>query len=87
MSSTTKPTQKEIHSLYRSYLRIVREWPVDKIRLHRGMKQKLAKRVEETFRHGQETIDLEVQRKELEALEALLDNTFKNKVQHIKKII
>lgn len=78
----TKPTRQEIHSLYRSYIRIVREWPDDKVRPNRGMKQILAKRVEEQFRapHAQESLDLEAARKELEALECLLDNTFKDKV-------
>lgn len=75
------PTRQEIHSLYRSYLRIVREWPSDKIRPNRGMKQILAKRVEETFRApNTETIDIEKAHKELDALESLLDNTFKEKV-------
>ncbi|KAG1121564.1 hypothetical protein G6F42_012309 [Rhizopus arrhizus] len=76
----TAPTRQEIHSLYRSYLRIVREWPSDKIRPNRGMKQILAKRVEETFRApNTETIDIEKAHKELDALESLLDNTFKEK--------
>lgn len=75
------PTRQEIHSLYRSYLRIVREWPSDKIRPNRGMKQILAQRVEETFRApNTEAIDIEKARKELDALECLLDNTFKEKV-------
>lgn len=78
----SKPSRQEIHSLYRSYLRIVREWPEDKVRPNRGMKQILEKRVEETFRTTDPTkeINLEVARKELAALESLLDNTFKNKV-------
>lgn len=79
----SKATQQEIRSLYRSYLRIVKEWPEDKIRLNRGMKQILSKRVEETFRTGQEkdTLDLSKQHRELEALEFLLDNKFKDKVK------
>lgn len=77
----SKPSRQEIHSLYRSYLRIVREWPEDKVRPNRGMKQILEKRVEETFRTTNPTkeLDLEVARKELAALESLLDNTFKEK--------
>lgn len=78
----SKPTRQEIHSLYKSYLRIVREWPEDKVRPNRGMKQILAKRVEEQFRtpKATESLDLEEARKELDALESLLDNTFKDKV-------
>jgi hypothetical protein len=76
------PTRQEIYSLYRSYLRIVREWPEDKIRPNRGMKQILTKRVEETFRvPNTETIDIEKAHKELDALESLLDNKFKEKVK------
>ncbi|CAO3641132.1 unnamed protein product [Mucor fragilis] len=82
------PTRQEIHSLYRSYLRIVREWPSDKIRPNRGMKQILAQRVEETFRApNTETIDIEKARKELDALECLLDNTFKEKYPISDKIL
>jgi hypothetical protein len=82
----TKPTRQEIHSLYRSYIRIIREWPEDKVRPTRGMKQILEKRVEEQFRTSNpgETLDLEVARKELNALECLLDNTFKDKVFLLK---
>jgi ribosome-binding protein aMBF1 (putative translation factor) len=78
----SKPTRQEVHSLYRSYLRIVREWPEDKVRPNRGMKQILAKRVEEQFKtpKATESLDLEEARKELDALESLLDNTFKDKV-------
>lgn len=74
--------KQEICSLYRSYLRIVREWPLDKVRPNRGMKQILEKRVEEQFRTAKvDSINLEHARKELEALESLLDNTFKEKVK------
>lgn len=85
----SKATQQEIRSLYRSYLRIVKEWPEDKIRLNRGMKQILSKKVEETFRTGQgkDTLDLNKQRKELEALEFLLDNKFKDKVKKKKDVL
>ncbi|GAA5799659.1 rab32, member RAS oncoprotein [Helicostylum pulchrum] len=85
----SKATQQEIRSLYRSYLRIVKEWPEDKIRLNRGMKQILSKRVEETFRTGQEkdTLDLSKQHRELEALEFLLDNKFKDKRTYQYKIL
>jgi hypothetical protein len=75
------PTRQEIISLYRSYMRIVREWPSDKVRPNRGMKQILEKRVEETFRASNpESINMEKARKELDALESLLDNKFKDKV-------
>jgi hypothetical protein len=75
------PTRQEILSLYRSYMRIVKEWPSDKVRPNRGMKQILEKRVEETFRASNpESINIENARKELDALESLLDNKFKDKV-------
>ncbi|KAI9270111.1 NADH ubiquinone oxidoreductase subunit NDUFA12-domain-containing protein [Helicostylum pulchrum] len=89
-SGTPKAFQTyKIRSLYRSYLRIVKEWPEDKIRLNRGMKQILSKRVEETFRTGQEkdTLDLSKQHRELEALEFLLDNKFKDKYPISDKIL
>lgn len=76
----SKPIHQEIHSLYRSYLRVAREWPEDKLRPNRGMKQILAMRVKETFRKPNDEIDLNLALKEIESLEALLDNTFKDKV-------
>lgn len=76
----SKPSRQEIHSLYRSYLRIVQEWPQDKLRPNRGMKQILAKKVKETFRKPHADIQVDKTRQELIALEALLENTFKDKV-------
>lgn len=73
------PTRQEILSLYRSYLRIVREWPEDKVRPNRGMKQVLAKKVEEQFRSSS-NIDYDKSVQEMKALDYLLDNRFKEKV-------
>ncbi|KAI8084258.1 NADH ubiquinone oxidoreductase subunit NDUFA12-domain-containing protein [Gilbertella persicaria] len=72
----------------KSYMRIVNEWPVDKVRPTRGMKQVLEKRVEEAFRAPSvEFMNLEKAHQELKALESLLDNTFKEKYPISDKIL
>ncbi|OBZ84849.1 hypothetical protein A0J61_07101 [Choanephora cucurbitarum] len=81
------PARQEIIALYRSYMRIVRDWPEDKVRPNRGMKQVLEKRVEETFRTAHPDIHLEKAKKELESLELLLENTFKEKYPISEKIL
>lgn len=78
-SLMSKPTQREVLSLYRSYLRIIKEWPEDKIRPNRGMKQVLAKKVQEQFRSPQ-TLDYYKAKEEMKALDYLLDNKFQEKV-------
>ncbi|CAO3682310.1 hypothetical protein CU097_006467 [Rhizopus azygosporus] len=80
------PTRQEILSLYRSYLRIVREWPEDKVRPNRGMKQVLAKKVEEQFRSSS-NIDYDKSVQEMKALDYLLDNRFKEKYPISDKIL
>ncbi|KAI9314521.1 hypothetical protein BX666DRAFT_1879563 [Dichotomocladium elegans] len=81
----------EIHALYRRYLRLVRDWPADKVRPKRDMKQVLSQRVEETFRrplqNEHEPFDMIDAKKQLEALEKLLDNEFKNKYPLSDKIL
>ncbi|KAG0745045.1 hypothetical protein G6F57_009388 [Rhizopus arrhizus] len=62
-----------------SYLRIIKEWPEDKIRPNRGMKQVLAKKVQEQFRSPQ-TLDYYKAKEEMKALDYLLDNKFQEKV-------
>ncbi|KAI8362765.1 NADH ubiquinone oxidoreductase subunit NDUFA12-domain-containing protein [Blakeslea trispora] len=84
---STTASKQEILALYRSYMRIVRDWPEDKVRPNRGMKQVLEKRVEETFRTAHPDIHLEKAKKELESLESLLDNTFKEKYPISEKIL
>ncbi|KAI7880928.1 hypothetical protein K492DRAFT_207204 [Lichtheimia hyalospora FSU 10163] len=77
------PARAEIHALYRNYLRLVRDWPADKVRPRRDMKQMLAQRVEETFRrpleNEHEPFDIKDAQQQLVALEKLLNNDFKNK--------
>lgn len=79
----------EIQALYRSYLRLVRDWPADKVRPERDMKQVLAQRVEETFRrpleNEHEPFDVASAKRQLVALEKLLNNEFKNKVLFSKR--
>ncbi|KAI8390919.1 uncharacterized protein BYT42DRAFT_542563 [Radiomyces spectabilis] len=83
--------RQEIHALYRSYLRLVRDWPADKVRPNRDMKQMLAKRVEETFRQPlqseTEVFNIDKAKKQLDALERLLDNEFKLKYPLSDKIL
>lgn len=80
----SQPARQEIHALYRNYLRLVHDWPADKVRPNRDMKQILTTRVEETFRkplqNETEAFDLVEAKKQLDALERLLDNEFKQKV-------
>ncbi|KAI8137363.1 hypothetical protein BJV82DRAFT_635600 [Fennellomyces sp. T-0311] len=84
-------TRAEIHALYRNYLRLVRDWPADKVRPRRDMKQVLAQRVEETFRRPLEDdnvpLNMTEAKQELEALEKLLNNEFKNKYPLSDKIL
>ena len=69
----------EIQPLYRSFLKVIQKWPVDKVRPTRDLKQVLTTRVEETFRN-ESTVDFVQAEKELAALNMLLDNQFKDKV-------
>ncbi|ORE19276.1 NDUFA12-domain-containing protein [Rhizopus microsporus] len=71
---------------FESYLRIVREWPEDKVRPNRGMKQVLAKKVEEQFRSSS-NIDYDKSVQEMKALDYLLDNRFKEKYPISDKIL
>ncbi|RCH89852.1 hypothetical protein CU098_008544 [Rhizopus stolonifer] len=80
------PTRQEVLSLYRSYLRIVKEWPEDKIRPSRGMKQLLDKKVKDQFRL-QHTIDYSKTQQEMKALDYLLDNKFQEKYPISEKIL
>ncbi|KAI9476466.1 MAG: hypothetical protein EXX96DRAFT_620910 [Benjaminiella poitrasii] len=80
----------EIQSLYRSFLRVVQKWPVDKVRPKRDLKQILSTRVEETFRKplvNQEKLDMAQARRDLVSLEKLLDNEFKEKFPLSEKIL
>jgi hypothetical protein len=88
----SQPARQEIHALYRNYLRLVHDWPADKVRPNRDMKQILTTRVEETFRkplqNDAEAFDLAEAKKQLDALERLLDNEFKQKVSvHIASFL
>ncbi|KAL0088360.1 hypothetical protein J3Q64DRAFT_1695917 [Phycomyces blakesleeanus] len=87
----SQAARNELQTLYRSYLRLVRDWPADKVRPNRDMKQILAKRVEETFRRPleseQEPFDFADAKRQLKALEMLLDNEFKTKYPLSDKIL
>ncbi|KAI8333517.1 hypothetical protein BC941DRAFT_433683 [Chlamydoabsidia padenii] len=87
----SQPARQEIQTLYRSYLRLVHDWPADKVRPNRDMKQILTTRVEETFRkqlqNDNESFDLAEAKKQLDALERLLDNEFKEKYPLSDKIL
>lgn len=74
-------TRQEVQSLYRSYLRLIADWPADLVRPNRDMKKVLTARVQEMFRqtdHAQ--VDVAEARRQLDALERLLANEFKEKV-------
>lgn len=74
----------QVLSLYREYLKLVRDWPADKVRPSRDMKQVLAQRVEETFRrplqNEHESFDIADAQRQLEALKKILNNDFKSEV-------
>ncbi|CAO0793570.1 unnamed protein product [Mucor circinelloides] len=76
----------EIQPLYRSFLKVIQKWPVDKVRPNRDLKQVLSTRIEETFRN-QETLNVAQAEKELVALEKLLNNEFKEKYTLSEKIL
>ncbi|CEG69905.1 hypothetical protein CU097_009684 [Rhizopus azygosporus] len=71
-------TSAEIQPLYRSFLRVVQRWPVDKVRPNKDLKQVLTTKVEESFRN-ESTLDIAQAEKQLFALEKLLNNDFKQK--------
>lgn len=76
-------TTTEIQPLYRSFLKVVQKWPVDKVRPTRDLKQILTTRVEETFRKplaNEATLDMAKAERELLSLEKLLNNEFKEQV-------
>ncbi|CAM0134945.1 hypothetical protein VKS41_000481 [Umbelopsis sp. WA50703] len=86
MSSTA--ARNEIQSLYRSYLRLISEWPVDRVRPNRDMKKVLTARVQEMFRQTDNAqIDIQEARQQLNALERLLSNEFKEKYPLSDKIV
>ncbi|KAI8987283.1 NADH ubiquinone oxidoreductase subunit NDUFA12-domain-containing protein [Mycotypha africana] len=61
------------------YLQVVRAWPKDELRPNRGMKEILAKRVEEGFKGpNANELDIKKAQRELKALQSILDNKFKN---------
>ncbi|CAO3616821.1 unnamed protein product [Mucor hiemalis] len=72
----------EIQPLYRSFLKVIQKWPVDKVRPTRDLKQVLTTRVEETFKKplaNEATLNFAQAEKELVALEKLLHSEFKEK--------
>lgn len=74
----------EIQPLYRSFLKVIQKWPVDKVRPTRDLKQVLTTRVEETFKKplaNEATLNFAQAEKELVALEKLLHSEFKEKVK------
>lgn len=74
-------TRNELQSLYRSYLRLIADWPTDRVRPNRDMKKVLTARVQEMFRQKDNAqVDIEEARRQLDALERLLANEFKEKV-------
>ncbi|KAI8064061.1 hypothetical protein BDF21DRAFT_496784 [Thamnidium elegans] len=80
----------EIQPLYRSFLKVIQKWPVDKVRPTRDLKQVLTTRVEETFRKplaNQSQLDFAQAQRELIALEKLLNNEFKEKHPLSEKIL
>ncbi|CAO3702173.1 hypothetical protein G6F56_008820 [Rhizopus delemar] len=79
-------TSKEIQPLYRSFLKVVEKWPVDKVRPNRDLKQIITTRVEESFRN-ENTVDIAQAEKQLFALEKMLNNEFKNKYPLSEKIL
>ncbi|KAG2189327.1 hypothetical protein INT44_004469 [Umbelopsis vinacea] len=75
--------RNEVQSLYRSYLRLIADWPADLVRPNRDMKKVLTARVQEMFRQTDNSaqVDVAEARRQLEALERLLANDFKEKVK------
>ncbi|KAI8074263.1 uncharacterized protein B0P05DRAFT_547891 [Gilbertella persicaria] len=69
--------------LYRSFLKVLQKWPVDKVRPNRDLKQVLTKRIEETFQT--EKINMVQVENEFKALEKLVNNEFKTKVRKKKR--
>ncbi|KAI9284363.1 hypothetical protein BC943DRAFT_361377 [Umbelopsis sp. AD052] len=81
--------RNEVQSLYRSYLRLIADWPADLVRPNRDMKKVLTARVQEMFRQTDNSaqVDVAEARRQLEALERLLANDFKEKYPLSDKIV
>ncbi|GAB5592543.1 hypothetical protein Unana1_07443 [Umbelopsis nana] len=81
-------TRNELQSLYRSYLRLIADWPTDRVRPNRDMKKVLTARVQEMFRQKDNAqVDIKEARRQLDALERLLANEFKEKYPLSDKIV
>ncbi|KAI7901117.1 uncharacterized protein BX663DRAFT_514992 [Cokeromyces recurvatus] len=81
---------KEIQTLYRSFLKVMQKWPVDKVRPKRDLKQIMSNRIEETFRKpllNKDQLDMTQAKRELAALERLLNNEFKERFPLSEKIL
>jgi hypothetical protein len=79
----SQAARQEVQTLYRNHLRLLKEWPADKARPNKDMKQHLTIRVEETFRQPLQdgtTLDIAQVKKQYNALERLLANEFNQKV-------
>ncbi|KAG0237698.1 hypothetical protein B0O80DRAFT_501813 [Mortierella sp. GBAus27b] len=84
MSSNTA-SSKTVLSLYRSYLRVIHQWPADPIRPTRNLKTALRSQVSESFRSpitgttSDLTTRIQDAQVQLEALQRLTRNEFKQK--------
>lgn len=81
---STSAVRAEVQALYRAYLRVVNQWPEDKLRPTRDMKHVLQTRVEETFRkplQSEGELDMAAAKMQLDALTRLVNNEFKNQVR------
>ncbi|KAG0057613.1 hypothetical protein BGZ83_006986 [Gryganskiella cystojenkinii] len=86
------PSTASVSRLYRSYLRVIADWPADPIRPTRNMKTALRSQVTSTFRapiESSETLatriaDAQVQ---LEALQRITGNEFKKKYPLSSKLL
>lgn len=86
-NAAAAPSAKTVLSLYRSYLRVINQWPADPIRPTRNLKTALRSQVSESFRSpitgtntdafASRVHDAQIQ---LEALQRLTRNEFKQKV-------
>ncbi|KAG0365274.1 hypothetical protein BC939DRAFT_268298 [Gamsiella multidivaricata] len=96
MSSTAAaaPSARTVVNLYRSYLRVINQWPADPIRPTRNMKTALRSQVTESFRSpitgaNNDTLASRIAdaRVQLEALQKITRNEFKQKYPLSPKLL
>ncbi|KAG0295751.1 hypothetical protein BGZ98_001241 [Dissophora globulifera] len=88
MSSSVAPSSKAVVGLYRSYLRVISQWPADPIRPTRNMKTALRSQVTDAFRAPVATNELPARIQDAERqLAALQQITHNDNPNYYSKLV